>query len=108
MYQNNYKKIRYRVYAENWCICDRCGIKFSATQLHKEEMTNWLVCDWCRDPYHPQLKPRYPSDIDILPFQRIPSDLTVVIPGICANVYAIADEAIADCAIADNTSNIYA
>lgn len=33
-------------------ICDRCGIPYNSTDIHKE-WTGLIVCSWCFDKRHP-------------------------------------------------------
>lgn len=50
-------------------ICDRCGLKFKATQV-KQEWTGLMVCEECWEPRHPQDFIRTVPDRMDVPFTR--------------------------------------
>lgn len=82
-------------YAEgDWnAVCHECGKKFKASQL-KRHWQGYYVCEKHWEPRHPQDFVRAVPDVQTPPWVQSQG-------GTCLSLTAIADEAVAECAIAD-------
>jgi len=91
-----------------WVICDRCGCAVRSSQA-RLTWEGYVVCpdDW--EPRHPQDFVRAKHD-QIAPGGFVRPDQLYgtesYVPSLCESRTAIADEAVADCAIADGPEDL--
>ncbi len=83
-----------------WAICQRCGFKYGYHQIVTETDTGARVCYRCKNRPEPTFHDIGPPAEDFtINFTRIPPSEAVIPPD--CSIIAVADFAIADCAIAD-------
>lgn len=69
-------------------ICDRCGFKYKANELHKEPQTGYMVCRLCLDPrrqINMAPRPARPQVPWVSPQIDIPQDYNLFSPDIAAS-----------------------
>lgn len=81
-------------------LCSMCSGKFKASQLSKNWQGQWR-CSRCQEPRHPQDFVRAVPDIQTPPWTQPPPTDTFTPVCFPNGRTAIADFAVADCAIAD-------